>query len=90
MYVEAVLGAPSEPYANDITNDVNALAVYNAVRARAGYLPVTSVSRNELLQERKFEFAFENQRWFDLQRVVELWKHTDRTLDFYQSRNLLR
>ena len=32
MYVEAVLGAPSEPYANDITNDVNALAVYNAVR----------------------------------------------------------
>ena len=33
-------------------------------------LPVTSVSRNELLQERKFEFAFENQRWFDLQRVV--------------------
>ena len=70
MYVEAVLGAPSEPYANDITNDVNALAVYNAVRARAGHLPVTSVSRNELLQERKFEFAFENQRWFDLQRVV--------------------
>lgn len=70
MYTEAVLGAPSESYVNTVTNDANALATYNAVRKRAGYAAATSVSRNELLQERKFEFAFENQRWFDLQRIA--------------------
>lgn len=70
MYTESVLGAPSESYVNTITNDANALATYNAVRKRAGYAAATSVSRNELLQERKFEFAFENQRWFDLQRIA--------------------
>lgn len=70
MYTEATLGAPSESYVNTVTNDANALATYNAVRNRAGYSPVSSVSRNELLQERKLEFAFENQRWFDLQRIA--------------------
>lgn len=70
MYTEAVLGAPSESYVNHVTNDANALATYNAVRKRAGYAAIASVSRNELLQERKLEFAFENQRWFDLQRVA--------------------
>lgn len=70
MYTEAVLGAPSESYVNDVTNDADALATYNAVRERAGQISVASVSRNELLQERKLEFAFENQRWFDLQRIA--------------------
>lgn len=71
MYVEAVLGVPSNPYVNNSTSDAEAVAAYNAVRNRAGYsTPVTSVSRNELLQERKLEFAFENQRWFDLQRIA--------------------
>lgn len=70
MYTEAILGAPSESYVNTITNDAHALTTYNAVRKRAGYAAATSVSRNELLQERKFEFAFENQRWFDLQRIA--------------------
>ncbi len=70
MYTEAVLGAPSESYVNTSTSDANAVAAYNAVRARAGYEPVGSVTRNELLLERKLEFAFENHRWFDLQRIA--------------------
>ena len=71
MYVEAVLGAPSNPYVNNMTNDPEAVAAYNAVRNRAGYTTgVASVTRNELLQERKLEFAFENHRWFDLQRIA--------------------
>ena len=70
MYTESVLGAPSDPYINNTTNDLNALATYNAIIERAGYSPVESVSRNDLLQERKLEFAFENQRWFDLQRIA--------------------
>lgn len=70
MYTESVLGAPASTYTNNSTNDADALATYNAVRNRAGYAPSTSVTRNELLQERKLEFAFENQRWFDLQRIA--------------------
>ncbi len=72
MYVEAVLGAPSSNnYVNNETSDPQALAAYNAVRKRAGYAATTtSVSRNELLFERKLEFAFENKRWFDLLRIA--------------------
>lgn len=70
MYTESVLGAPSDIYVNNSTNDPNAMSAYNAVRERAGYPAVGSVTRNELLQERKLEFAFENQRWFDLLRIA--------------------
>lgn len=71
MYTEAVLGAPADPYVNNMTNDPEAVATYNAVRNRAGYATgVTSVTRNELMQERKLELAFENHRWFDLQRIA--------------------
>ena len=63
MYVEAVLGG------NQATGEPQALTLYNEVRARAGFTtPVTSISRNELLEERRMEFAFENQRFFDLVR----------------------
>ncbi|MCG8389215.1 MAG: RagB/SusD family nutrient uptake outer membrane protein, partial [Cytophagales bacterium] len=63
MYVEAVLGG------NQATGEPQALTFYNEVRARAGFTtPVTSISKNELLEERRMEFAFENQRFFDLVR----------------------
>ena len=71
MYAEAVLGAPSNPYSNIMTTDPDAVAAYNAVRKRAGYdTDAVSVTRNELMQERKLEFAFENHRWFDLLRIA--------------------
>lgn len=81
MYTEAVLGAPSDAYVNNMTNDPDAVATYNAVRKRAGYTTgVTSVTRNELMQERKLELAFENHRWFDLQRIAGV-KETIRIME---------
>lgn len=50
-----------------------ALEYLNAVRNRAGLAPVTASSVEELetlvLNERRFELAFEGHRWFDLRRT---------------------
>jgi hypothetical protein len=50
-----------------------ARADLNAVRDRAGLLPTTSNTKNDLLldieNERRLEFAFEPHRWFDLVRT---------------------
>jgi len=63
MHVEAILaGAPS-------TTSAAAISSFQAVRNRAGLTaPVTAISENDLLLERRVELAFENQRWFDLLR----------------------
>jgi len=50
-----------------ITPDV--LEAFNAVRIRANLEPVTAVTTEMVFQERRVEFAFENQRWFDLLRA---------------------
>lgn len=63
MHVEAVIGTGTE------TTDAAALASFQAVRNRAGLItPVASVTKLELLDERRVELAFENQRFFDLIR----------------------
>lgn len=61
-----------------------ALADLNALRDRAGLTPVSVVNRDEILtaiaQERRLEFAFESDRWFDLVRtgkVAEVLSITD-------------
>lgn len=41
---------------------------YNKIRTRAGLTPVTSITKDELLDERRFEFFSENKRMFDLKR----------------------
>ena len=46
----------------------DALAAYNAVHTRAGLAPVATFTLDELLHERKVEFAFEGDFWFDIQR----------------------
>ncbi|OLY94572.1 RagB/SusD domain-containing protein [Cnuella takakiae] len=50
-----------------------ALSDLNAVRDRAGLLPATAATKDELLlaieNERRIEFAFEPHRWFDLVRT---------------------
>ena len=63
MHVESILGGTPS------TSNGSALASFQEVRNRAGITtPVTSVSQADLLRERRVEFAFENQRWFDLLR----------------------
>ena len=63
MHVEAIMGE------NASTADGAAVASFQAVRDRAGLTtPISSVSKQELLDERRVELAFENQRFFDLKR----------------------
>jgi hypothetical protein len=63
MHVEAILaGAES-------TSAAAALSSFQKIRDRAGLTDaVTSISKQELLDERRVELAFENQRFFDLTR----------------------
>ncbi|MDE6452860.1 MAG: RagB/SusD family nutrient uptake outer membrane protein [Muribaculaceae bacterium] len=62
-YVEAVMGTA------DQTSDPTAMKYFNMVRQRAGLTEPSSVTYLELLKERRCEFAFESQTWFDTQRL---------------------
>ena len=63
MHVEAIMGA------NPVTGDAAALVSFQAVRDRAGLTtPVVGITKDELLDERRVELAFEDQRLFDLIR----------------------
>ena len=58
-------------------------AIVNQVRTRAGLTTLTNVTLDQLLAERRLEFANEGQRWFDLQRsgnlitIMNAWKAAD-------------
>lgn len=64
MYVEAVMAGGTS------TTDVTAVGYFNDVRIRAGLIADvdSEITSDELLSERRLEFAFENSRWFDLKR----------------------
>ncbi len=63
MHVESILAGGAS------TTSSNALASFQLIRDRAGLTtPVTSITKEELLEERRVELAFENQRMFDLMR----------------------
>jgi len=51
------------------TTDAAALSAFNAVRARVGVPTVTSFTYQQLLNERRLEFALEQDYWFDLCRI---------------------
>lgn len=67
MHVEATMaGTPA-------TVDAAAISSFQEVRGRAGITtPVVSISKADLMTERRVELAFENQRYFDLIRFGEL------------------
>ena len=63
MHAEAILAGGQS------TTSTNAIASVTLVRERAGLVdPLVEVTNENLLLERRVELAFENQRWFDLQR----------------------
>jgi starch-binding outer membrane protein, SusD/RagB family len=62
IYAEAVMGA------NTSTADPAALAAFNKVRARAGLTAKSPITKDDILKERRVEFAFEGDYWFDIQR----------------------
>ncbi len=48
----------------------------NKIRERAGIQPLTTISLNDIIQERRVEFAFEDHRYWDLKRLRiahEIW-----------------
>ncbi|WNJ19694.1 RagB/SusD family nutrient uptake outer membrane protein [Pontibacter sp. G13] len=51
-----------------ISSNGDALNAFNEVRIRAGLEPLAQIDREIMLHERRVEFAFEGQRWFDLIR----------------------
>jgi hypothetical protein len=63
MHVEAIIGGGTE------TSNGAAIASFQKVRDRAGLTtPVTNITKDDLLLERRVELAFENHRLFDLIR----------------------
>ncbi|QOW10406.1 RagB/SusD family nutrient uptake outer membrane protein [Kaistella flava (ex Peng et al. 2021)] len=79
MHVEAIMAGNNE------TNSSSALNSFAKIRLRAGLLPDSDgiITRQELLDERRVEFAFENQRFFDLVRFNE----AQNVLSAYSSSN---
>ncbi|WP_412560216.1 RagB/SusD family nutrient uptake outer membrane protein [Winogradskyella sp. MIT101101] len=63
MHVEAILAGGQE------TSSIDAITSFNAVRERAGTAePITEVTKQMLMDERRVELAFENHRFLDLKR----------------------
>ena len=63
MHVEAIMAG------GQTTSSSNAIDSFMEVRTRAGIMdPVTEITKQDLLDERRVELAFENHRIFDLTR----------------------
>jgi hypothetical protein len=66
MHVEAIMAGGAS------TNATAALTSFQKIRDRAGLTAtVTNITKQQLLDERRVELAFENQRLFDLMRFGE-------------------
>jgi hypothetical protein len=63
IYAEATLGTSLT------TTDAAALAAFNKVRLRAGLPVKDELTIDDILQERRVEFAFEGDYWFDITRM---------------------
>jgi hypothetical protein len=68
-----LIRAEARAQQNNLSITNGALADLNLIRDRAELLPATAVTQQEILQaieeERRYEFAFEPHRWFDLART---------------------
>ncbi|MFB2119381.1 RagB/SusD family nutrient uptake outer membrane protein [Parapedobacter sp. 2B3] len=65
-FAEAVLIAAEA--AMELGQQPVAVGYINQVRERAGIQPLASVTVDDIIQERRVEFAFENHRYWDLKR----------------------
>lgn len=82
LYAEAILG---DVDINGSTQDPRAIEAFNKVRRRAGLEEVVSFTKQELLDERRVEFVYENQRLYDLIRFGQ----ADAVLSKYSTENSL-
>lgn len=82
---EAILGNDAS------TTDATALKYFNKVRSRAGMPEKSSITYEDLRYERRIEFAFEGQYWYDLvrrayyqqQEVVNYMNNQNRNASYY-------
>lgn len=65
-FAEAVLIAAEA--AMELGDQPVAVGYINQVRGRAGIQPLTTVTLDDIIQERRVEFAFEDHRYWDLKR----------------------
>ncbi len=79
LYAEAILAG------GESTTDSRAIDAFNQVRLRAGLEGVANLTKQELLDERRVEFVYENQRLYDLIRFGE----ADNVLTQFSNRNSL-
>ncbi|GAA3638093.1 RagB/SusD family nutrient uptake outer membrane protein [Flavivirga jejuensis] len=63
LYAEANMGTSNEVNVSGSWADN-----YNKIRTRAGLTAVTTITKDELIDERRYEFFSENKRMFDLKR----------------------
>jgi hypothetical protein len=70
IYVEATIGSGNQ------TSDATALSYYNAIRNRAGLSTKTTVTYDEVYNERRVEFGMEGINWFDVKRRFYREGHT--------------
>ncbi|MBZ4042999.1 RagB/SusD family nutrient uptake outer membrane protein [Flavobacterium hibisci] len=63
IHAEAILGNNAE------TSDAAALNSYNKVRNRAGLNSAVKITQADIIHERRVEFAFEGEYWYDLCRI---------------------
>ncbi len=63
ILAEALLGNRAS------TSDPEALNAINTVRQRAGLSRLSAISLEDILQERRIEFAYESDYWYDLVRI---------------------
>lgn len=79
LYAEAILAGGLS------TTDSRAIDAFNQVRLRAGQDEVANLTKQDLLDERRVEFVYENQRLYDLIRFGE----ADNVLQNYSDQNSL-
>ena len=63
IYAESILGDGAS------TSDAEALKYYNAVRKRAGLLEKSSITFDDIFQEKRIETVFEGIYWYELMRL---------------------
>lgn len=84
LYAEAEIGL------NSSTQDVKAVDLFNAVRTRGNgsfgkLLPRTSITFENLMNERRVEFGMEGIAWYDVKR--RFYRNPDDAINYLNSQN---
>ncbi len=80
-YADVLLTLAEAACEGGSTTDAQALAAYNAVRGRAiDGANAASITANDILVERFYEFCFEGQNWYDMIRTRKAFNPASKTM----------